>query len=275
MERLLTAPDGATLQVRDWTPAATPWAHLLLVHGVAEHAGRYDRTGRLLTDAGVALTGYDHRGHGRSSGARGHVDDWTDLTGDVGRMLADVRAAAAGRPVGILAHSMGGLVTLDAVLAGSAAPDLLVLSAPGIDDDLPRWQHAVAPLIARVAPTYRIRNAWGEAMLSRDPEVGRQAAADPLNLDRVSARLGAGGFGAQARVRAAVGSLARAPMPMLVLHGEDDRLVPPRATEALGRVSGVTRRTYPSLRHELLNEPEGPAIVAGIVAWLREVTATR
>jgi hypothetical protein len=273
MERTLTAPDGATLLVRDWSPAGTPWAHLLLVHGVAEHAGRYDRTGRLLADAGVALTGYDHRGHGGSSGARGHVDDWGDLTADVGHVLADVRTAAAGRSVGLLAHSMGGLVALDAVLAGSAAPDLLVLSAPGIDDDLPRWQHAVAPLIARIAPTVRIRNAWGEAMLSRDPEVGRRAATDPLNLDRVSVRLGAGGFGAQERVRAAIGSLDRAPMPILVLHGEDDRLVPPRATEALGRVPGVTRRTYPGLRHELLNEPEGPSIVSEIVAWLREAIA--
>ena len=95
MTRSLAAPDGATLQVRDWTPSEPPWAHVLLVHGVAEHAGRYDRTGRLLADAGIAVTGYDHRGHGGSSGRRGDVHSWHDLTDDVGRMLAEVRGRAA------------------------------------------------------------------------------------------------------------------------------------------------------------------------------------
>jgi alpha-beta hydrolase superfamily lysophospholipase len=79
--------------------------------------------------------------------------------------------------------------------------------------------------------------------------------------------LGAFGFAAQKRVRATLSQLA---VPTLVFHGSDDRLVPPGATESFEPLPGVTRRVYPGLRHETLNEPEGPEVVADVIAWLRD-----
>lgn len=274
MTRTLTLPDGTTLLQRHWTPDQPPWLHLLLIHGVGEHAGRYERTGRLMAEAGIAVIAYDQRGHGGSHGRRGDVERWTDLTGDAARLLAGVREEAGAGPVAVLAHSMGGLVAVDGVLTGTLMPDLLVLSAPGLGDALPRWQHLLAPIGARVAPTMVAQNAWDGSALSRDPEVARTAAADPLNLGGTTFRMGAGAFAAQDRVRRAIAAIPRMPMPTLLLHGTDDRLVPPATSEVLGRVPGVERRTYPGLRHELLNEPEGPAIVAQIVAWLRAQVGT-
>jgi len=270
MTRISTAPDGATLLVRDWAPTTDPWADLLLVHGIAEHAGRYERTGGLLAEAGIVVTAFDLRGHGGSSGRRGDVERWTDLTGDVGRLLAEVRAAAGGRPVVLMGHSMGGLLSLDAVLGGVATPELLVLSSPGLGDGLPRWQHLAAPLIARLRPTLVVKNAWDGAALSRDPQVGGEVAADPLNLTGSTARLGALAFAAQDRVNA---SLDRLTIPTLVTHGGEDPLVPAVATERLGTLPRVTRRLSSTLRHETLNEPEGPQVVAEIVAWLRTEAA--
>ncbi len=269
MPSTLTTPDGATLAIREWNPAEEPWLRLLLVHGAAEHSGRYDAVGRQFAEAGIAVLAYDHRGHGASSGRRGDVGDWTQLTGDAGRLVDELRARAADRPVALMGHSMGGLIVLDAVLTGVASPDLLVLSAPGIGDGLPAWQHAFAPLISRVWPTLRLANGWGPEALSRDPAVGAAAAADPLQLQKASVRLGAFGFAAQDRVRA---SLDRLATPAFVVQGGADPLVPPEATEALGHVPGVTRKLYPELRHELLFEPEGPAVTADIIAWLQEAT---
>ena len=94
MTRTLATPDGASLLARDWTPDRPPWLHLLLVHGVSEHSGRYERTGRLLEDGGIVVTAFDLRGHGGSSGRRADSEHWTDLTDDIGRLLAEVRAAA-------------------------------------------------------------------------------------------------------------------------------------------------------------------------------------
>jgi len=62
----------------------------------------------------------------------------------------------------------------------------------------------------------------------------------------------------------------RLSLPTLVLHGLDDGLVPPQASERLASLPNVERRTYLGLRHELHNEPEGPVILAEVVAWLRQ-----
>ena len=261
------AADGTPLLVRRWSPAGDRWAQMLLVHGLAEHSGRYERTGRLLADAGIDVTAFDLRGHGGSGGRRGDVERWTDYLDDIAARMAAVRAEADGRPVVLFAHSYGGLISTDYVLSGRPAPDLFVLSAPALDDGLPRWQHMLVPLIARIVPTLAFKNAWGPEVLSRDPEVGRLVQMDPGSPDRATVRMGAFGFAAQERVRA---TLSRLAVPTLVFHGTDDRLVPPTATEPFERLPGVTRRVYPGLRHETLNEPEGPQVVADVIAWLRD-----
>jgi len=130
----------------------------------------------------------------------------------------------------------------------------------------------MAPAVARIAPRLSLRSAWTGAALSRDPAVGAAVDADPLCLKRATVRMGAHGFAAQSRVRAAVDRLS---VPTWVHHGSDDRLVPPRSTEALAALPTVTRRVYPGLRHECFNEPEGPQVVADVVSWLRGQVAGR
>ena len=262
----VVAADGTPLLTRRWKPPGEPWAEMLLVHGLAEHSGRYERTARLFADAGIDVTAFDLRGHGGSGGRPGDVERWTDYLDDIAARLVAVRTQAAGRPVVLFAHSYGGLICTDYVLSGRPAPNLLVLSAPAVDDGLPRWQHALVPLIARILPTLTFENAWGPDVLSRDPEVGRLARIDPASPDRATTRMGAFGFEAQKRVRA---TLSRLALPTLVFHGSDDRLVPPAATEPFEQLPGVTRRVYPGLRHETLNEPEGPQVVADVIEWLR------
>ena len=264
--RTATAADGTRLLVRHWAPTAAPWLSMLLVHGLGEHSGRYERTGGLFAADGVDVTALDLRGHGGSAGRRGDVERWTDLLDDLELMLRGVRSGAVGRPVVLLGHSLGGLLCTDYVVAGRASPDLLVLSAPALDDGLPRWQHAVVPAIARVMPRLAFKNAWGPEALSRDPEVGRLAQIDPGCPQSATVRLGAFGFAAQTRVRSGID---RVQLPTLVFHGGDDRLVPTRATEPFRDQPAVTRRVYAGLRHETLNEPEGPEVVADVVTWLR------
>jgi alpha-beta hydrolase superfamily lysophospholipase len=264
----LPAPDGTVLLVRTWQ-AGDPWAAMLLVHGVGEHSGRYERTGGLFAQAGIDVTAFDLRGNGGSGGRRADIERWDDLGDDIELMLTRVRASAEGRPVVLLGHSMGGLLCTEYALSERPKPNLLVLSAPALDDGLPRWQHAIAPIAAGVVPTLALKHSWGPEALSRDPEVGRMAREDPGCSNRSTVRLGASSFAAQERVRAALPSLH---IPTLVFHGSDDPLVPPRASEAFEGIAGVTRRVYPGLRHETLNEPEGPAICADITEWIRGAT---
>jgi alpha-beta hydrolase superfamily lysophospholipase len=258
--------DGVALLTRHW-PAADPWGAILIVHGLGEHSGRYEHVGDRFAAAGLDAYAYDHRGNGGSDGRRGDIDRWSRYHDDLAERLAAVRENAGGRPVIVYAHSMGGLIAAGYLLSDRPRPDLTVLSAPGLDSTLAAWKKALAPILARIVPTLSVPNGVPVETLSRDPEVGRRLLADPLNVRTSTTRFGAEAVAEQARVRAAARSIGG---PTLVLHGLEDKLVPPAASEAFEGAPGVERRTYPGLRHELHNEPEGPAVLDEVVAWLRE-----
>jgi acylglycerol lipase len=243
---------------------------VLLVHGLAEHSGRYEHVGEWMAAEGLQVTGYDLRGFGASGGRRAWADRWSRHHDDLEERLLAIRAAAPHLPVAIYGHSVGALVALGYAVAEPPrpVPDALVLSAPATDSSLPRWQKATAPILARLAPTLELKNAFDGTSLSRDPSVGERYLADPFNYHRTTTRFGADAFGEQARVRAAAGRLS---LTTLVIHGGEDRLVPTASSEHLAELPTVTRRVHDGLRHESHNEPEGEEVISGVVAWLRSV----
>lgn len=260
-----TATDGVGLRTRHW-PAEDPWASILLVHGLGEHSGRYEHVGERLAAAGIDSHAFDLRGTGGSDGRRGDVQRWSIVHDDVALLLGAVRERADGRPVALYGHSLGGLIVAGYLLTDRPAPDVAVVSAPGLDSTLPRWKLRLAPLLARVAPTLAIANGIDGEVRSRDPRVDEAVRADPLCGTSSTARFAAEALAEQVRVRAGARSIRT---PLLVLHGLDDGLVPPAASEVFEGVPGIERRTYERLRHELHNEPEGPAILDEVIAWLR------
>ncbi|HEX7950384.1 MAG TPA: alpha/beta fold hydrolase [Candidatus Limnocylindrales bacterium] len=271
------AADGTDLLVRHWPPdeaaaggawAGPPWACVLLVHGLSDHSGRYEHVGNQLAAAGLDTWSFDLRGNGGSGGRRGHVERWSQLHEDLAERLVAVRAVAGDRPVVLYGHSMGALIVLGYLLTDRPRPDLMVAGSPALDSTLAGSKKVLARILGRVAPTLQISNGVDGLTLSRDPAVGAKAAADPMTCRVSTTRFGAEGLAEQARVRREYPNLP--PIPMLVLHGLDDGLVPSAASERLAELPSVERRTYPGLRHELHNEPEGPAIVDEVIAWIRE-----
>lgn len=262
------ARDGTPILVRTWTATDDPWASVLLVHGIAEHSGRYEHVGRQLAETGLEVIAYDQRGFGGSGGRRAFVDRWSVVHDDLEERLATLRSAGGGRPVVLFGHSLGGLIALGYVLAEPRRPqpDLIVLSAPALESTIPSWKRLMARVLGTVAPTLTIANAFDGAILSRDPTVGERYLADPQNQHETTTRFGALAIAEQARVHALIGRLS---IPTLAYHGEDDHLVPTAASAPLAGVPGVIRWTYPRLRHESHNEPEGPAVIADVVHWLR------
>jgi alpha-beta hydrolase superfamily lysophospholipase len=271
---LIEARDATPILVRRWSPAGTPWATVVLVHGIAEHSGRYERVGDWLSAAGLDVHAFDLRGFGGSGGRRAFVERWSLIHEDVADRLAAARGGAGGRPVVLWGHSLGGLIALGYCVADASRPlpDALVLSAPAIDANVAAWKRIVAPVLSAVVPTLEIPNGFAPGLLSRDPAVDEAYLADPLNWHRTTTRFGALSFREAARVRAALGRLA---VPTFVYNGDADRLVPPASSEPLEALPNVTRRTWPGLRHETHNEPEGEAVIGAAVAWLRSVLQSK
>jgi alpha-beta hydrolase superfamily lysophospholipase len=262
------ARDGTALLLRHW-PARTgePWASMLIVHGLAEHCGRYEHVGSQLANAGIDTHAFDLRGFGGSGGARASIDRWSQLHDDLEERLVGVRSIAPARPLVLFGHSLGGLISLGYVLDGRARPDLLVLSAPAIGAKIPLWQRAVVSTLRRVAPGMLLSNRLDVATLSSDQGVCDAYLADPFNQHKSTVRFAHAAFGEQRRVAA---SLDRLAIPTLVVHGGDDRLVPTETSARLQGRPGVTRRVYPDIRHELHNEPAGPRVIADEIDWIRD-----
>ena len=131
IEGRVTRPDGTTLLTRHWALdtvdaggawAGPPWASVLLVHGLGEHSGRYEHVGEQLARSGLDVSAYDHRGMGGSGGPRGDVDRWSTYHDDLADRLLDVRAHAAGRPVVLYGHSLGGLIVAGYLLTERPCP---------------------------------------------------------------------------------------------------------------------------------------------------------
>lgn len=264
----VAARDGTTILVRHWpVVSGEPWASMLLVHGLAEHSGRYEHVGAQLSEAGIDTFALDLRGFGASGGPRASVERWSQLHDDVEERLAAIRSIAPARPLVLYGHSLGGLIVLGYVLDARARPDLLVVSAPAIGVKVPRWQRVLLALLRRIAPGFMVANRIDARMLSSDAEVRARYAGDPLNQHRTTARFAEAAFAEQRRV---AGALDRLAIPTLVVHGGLDRLVPTEVSASLDGRPGVTRRVYDGLFHELHNEPDGPRVVHDVVAWVRE-----
>lgn len=260
--------DGVSLLIRHWpVPQGEPWASLMLVHGLAEHCGRYEHVGAQLAAAGIETHAFDLRGFGGSSGRRASVQRWSELHDDLEERVSAVRSIDPGRPLVLYGHSLGGLIVLGYVLDGRARPDLLVLSAPAIAADIPLWKRLLVKPLRRLAPNLLIANDLPPDRLSTDPTVGESYVSDPLNQHRTTVRFGSEAFAEQRRVSAALDRLA---IPTYVLHGGDDEIVPTDTSRALEGRPGVVRRVYPGLRHESHNEPAGPDVIGHVVDWIRD-----
>ncbi len=264
----VTVRDGTSLLLRHWpVPTGEPWASLLLVHGLAEHTGRYERVGTQMAAAGIDTHGFDLRGFGASGGPRASIDRWSQLHDDLQERLNAIRSVAPDRPLVLYGHSLGGLIALGYVLDGRARPDLLVLSAPAIGARIPLWQRALVGSLKRVSPGMLLDNRLDPNQLCCDPTVGAHYKRDPLNQHKSTVRFADAAFGEQRRVAAALDRLS---IPTLVIHGGDDQIVPTATSEVLEGRPGVTRKVYPGLRHELHNESDGPRIEGEVIAWIRE-----
>lgn len=271
----LAADDGVELVGESLAPAGPPRAHVLLVHGFAEHSRRYDVLAGELAGAGVAVHRFDLRGHGESGGRRGHVERFADYRGDLERVAAAVLPAKAGDgpPAVLLGHSLGGLIALDAVLARPGCFRGLALSSPFLAPAfrLPPFARTFAGAAARLAPGADFEAGIDPEGLSRDPEVVRRYREDPLVLRRLTAAWLRAVLDAQEAILERAGELR---LPVLLLLGDADPIADPgRGRELFERLGSPEKRlrVYPGFRHEVFNELGRERVVADLFQWLEEV----
>ena len=268
--RPFTTADGLRLFTRTWHPSDTPRAHVVLVHGYAEHTGRHESVARAFTEQGAVVHAYDQRGHGQSEGRRAYVDRFEQYLDDLHRFLQRIRPQTDDRPLFLFGHSMGGLVVLSYLLRQQPSIRGMILSSPAIEinPDLAPLLRRFAQWIGHFAPTLPTTRS-PEGALSRDPAVVEAAQNDPLNYHgRVPARTGAEMLRMGSEVQSRLDEVST---PFLVVHGTADVLTSPEWSQRLYERAASDDKTlqlYDGLYHETFNEPEGDEVLATFGDWL-------
>lgn len=270
---------GLRIFYRRWLPEgglAAARASLVLVHGVAEHSGRYEHVGLRYASRGYAVWALDLRGLGQSEGVKGHVDRFDDYTDDLSILVGMAREALPGKKVFLVGHSKGGLIALYFSQQRGAEIDGVAASAPGLAlaVKVPPSKLALARTMAGILPRFAQYNEVDPGVLSHDPEVGRRYVADPLLCRRVTARWFVEFSGAMQRTMD--GAATYAGPPVLLLAAGDDRLVDSdRIRQYYDQLAAADKEfhRFEGFYHELFNEVERDKVFAVLDRWLERQVA--
>lgn len=264
--------DGTSIFFQYWEPEGPPRAVLLLVHGAAEHCGRYQHVAEFFTAHGYAVAGLDHPGHGRSEGACGFIRSFDDYVETVQLFYQQLLRDFGALPQILVGHSLGGLISTCYLLKYPDRFAACVLSGPAIKTDLePGFlQMTTVRLLSRLLPKFGALQLAADGV-SRSPEMVQRYREDPLvYTGKLSARLLAEMLAAMNKVQENASSIQ---IPMLIMHGGADSMTSPEGSRFLHKHIASERREvkiYPGLYHEIFNEPEREQVFADMLCWLED-----
>lgn len=267
---VLQTPDGANLYIESWLPDSEPKAVVLIVHGLAEHIGRYAHVAAYLVERGYGVYGLDQRGHGKSPGLRAYFESFNQPIADLKQFFDQVAAAHPGKPVFLYGHSLGALLglayglTCQHELAGAIIAGVTL----GVEGAQPASKVAIGAVLNRIIPTLPTVPLDSKG-LSHNPAVVAAYDHDPL-VYRGSVRARMGNYIVSVG-RAVRRRLHEITLPILILHGGSDPICPPAGSEILYRSAASSDKTlkiYPNLLHEIHHEAEQETVFADMTAWL-------
>jgi len=264
----IESADGTKLAYRAW-PQPGAAITFAVVHGLGDHAGRYQRFAEGMAKHGMGTYAVDLRGHGKSAGQRGHVDSWSQWTDDVSAFVKHVEGIA-GAEVVPLGHSYGGAALLSTVLAGKLPRSRrFVVSSPALKLKLkvPAWKLKLGPVTSKIVPRLAMGNEVDPATISRIPEVVKAYRNDPLVHDRISSRMWTEWLGAARDILDGAGQIK---VPFLILAGTADPLIDPAGSRQLHEQapSMSTLNLLEGRFHEPFNDRGSEEVFQLIADWL-------
>ncbi len=267
------AADHCALYSEYTLPDTEPRALVLIVHGYAEHSGRYRHVVEALVNAGYGVHTLDHRGHGKSEGLRAYVEAIDLLVSDLRRFIGMIRSEHPNHLFYVLGHSMGALISFNYALRHQDTLNGMILSALPIhpNANIPDSVVKIAYALNNFVPRLALARTVPPEYLSRDPAVTEAYKNDPLNytgLMRVRT-----GISIDQAAQTAIRDMSSITIPTLFLHGGADRIARPSGSEtAYAQISSVDKmlKIYPNLYHEIFNEPEKETVLNDMIGWLNQ-----
>ena len=252
---------------QNWLPEVEPKAVILIVHGLAEHSGRYMNIVSHFVPLGYAVHGFDLPGHGKSDGTRVYVERFEDYTDTLKIYFDRIRP---GKPAFLVGHSMGGLIGAIYLLDHQTELTGAVLSGPAVKvpDKITPTILLAGKMLSALMPRFGLLELEAEGVC-RDPAVVQAYISDPLvHRGKTTARLAAEMLKAMRVISAQAGKIT---LPIMIVQGSADRLVDPAGARMLYDTVGSADkeiRIYEGFYHEVFNEPEHERVLRDVERWI-------
>jgi len=262
--------EGEKIFSQKWRVEGTVKAVLVLVHGLGEHIGRYNHVAKFFNHHQISIYGFDHRGHGKSSGKRGHIGSNQFFISDIETMIEMAKKENPGIPVFLYGHSLGGNMVLYFSLFKKPSIKGVICTSPGLGagEPVPPAKLFAAKILNTILPSMTMDNGLDVHNLSHNPQVIKEYQEDPLVHSMISARLAMDMF---SNGDWNVENAGKFNLPLLLLQGEKDHIVNLEKTKQFAAKvpnSLITFKIFPELYHELHNEYEQDQVFNFMLDWI-------
>ncbi len=269
-EEKIDSSKGIKIFVRSWMPATEPRAVVVICHGVNSHGGQYLWAGQQFAEAGFAAFALDLRGRGRSDGERFYVEDVADYVSDVAATVTLAQSRFPGCPTFLLGHSAGGVVSSTYTLTHQSQLAGFICESFAFQVPAPGFALAAIKGLSHIAPRLPVLTLKNEDF-SRDPKAVELLNADPLTAHEAQpAATVAALVRADEHLRESFGTIT---LPVLIMHGTDDKATVCHGSEFFFEHAGSTDKTlklYEGHYHDLLNDIGKEGVMGDITAWIND-----
>lgn len=258
------------LYYQSWHPDGEIEAIIALVHGLGAHGSIFGNLVKFFSDRGLAVYGFDLRGHGRSPGQRGYINSWSEFREDLSAFLQLIITKEDRLPLFLLGQSLGGTIALDYALHYPALLQGLILLSPALKVGISPLKSILGRIFSQLIPRFSLDTGLDLAAGSRDPQVVAAYARDSLRHTRGTARL-ATEFAQTVNWIEVHASKLR--VPLLIMHGGADIVTLPESSRHLFEnitFADKEIREYPESYHELHNDLDCQEVFADIDNWLEK-----
>ena len=270
-EGKFTGRNNFSLYRQAWLPDIAPKAILLIVHGIAEHSGRYMNLVNYFVPKGYAVYSFDLRGHGKSDGKRSYIERFSYYIDDLQTFFNLVRTENPNTKIFMVGHSMGSTISVDYALEHQSELQGLIISGTTLKlgSSISKAAILMAKILSVLMPKMGV-SALDPGGISRDPVVVAAYVNDPLNYTgKLSARFGVELLKTMEMLQS---GLSEINLPILIMQGSQDRISDPASSKLLFDGVGSkdkTMKIYEGFYHEIFNDPERQQVFSDMEAWIK------
>lgn len=252
-----------------WLPETAVQAIICNVHGQGEHSSRYDHVAEFFVKHSIAFFTADLPGHGKSGGARGHINKFEEYTDVVDKLIQEAKKLFPQAALFIYGHSMGGNIALNHAMHTNEKIAGYMITSPWIHlaFEPPAWKVTLGKTVKNIFPALQQATGLDVSKISRDKLEVKKYSEDALNHNKISA---SAFFEVLTHGKNILLQADKLKFPILLMHGSADDITSHHASKELAmcRKDMIQFHEFEGAYHELHHEFEKQKLLDTMLSFI-------